>query len=371
MRNPFSVFGMGLSLFCLAFNLYAAWWVVRRLALRHWGRFLAVEAALLLSALYPAARGFFSGFAGPLADASLWLGFFVLGASFIVFWWLALCDLLLWALRARGRGAALACLAGAAGLVGLAAWQGHKPPEVVRLEIPVAGLPRALDGFSVLQVSDLHLGRMSGHGRIAHIAGVAEGVSPDLIVFTGDFSERRERMPDGTCETLRSLKARYGRAAVLGNHDLFTGGGPAAEFFTACGVKMLRGEVYEPARGLLVAGVDDLRRGDRDGAARLAPLLDRAKPLILLSHQPEGFDAITAAGAGLVLSGHTHNGQIFPFNLLEFRLFKYFYGLYRERGFHIYVTSGAGTWGPPLRLFTRSELPLLTLRYVDSPGGKR
>lgn len=368
MRNPFTLFGLGLSLFCLSFNLYAAWWLVRRLALKHRGRFLAVEAALLLSAFYPAARGFFSGFQGPFADAALLAGFLVLGASFIAFWWLALCDLLLLALRPSGRGPAYACLAGAAGLILLAGWQGRRPPELVRLEIPVVGLPQALDGFSVLQVSDLHLGRLSGHERLAYIAGIAEEVKPDLVAFTGDFSERRERMPDGVCETLRGMTARYGKAAVLGNHDLFTGGGPAAKFFESCGVKMLRGESYEPAPGLAVAGVDDLRRGDREGASKLAPLLDRAKPLIFLSHQPEGFDSVTAAGSGLVLSGHTHNGQIFPFSLLEFRLFKYFYGLYREGGFHVYVTSGAGTWGPPLRLFTRSELPLLTLRSAETPA---
>jgi len=371
VKNPFSLFGLGLSLFCLGFNLYAAWWLIRRLALKHRGRFLVLEAALLLSACYPAARGFISGFHGPFADAALLGGFLVLGASFIAFWWLALCDLLLLALRPRGRGPAYACLAGAAGLLLLAGWQGRRPPELVRLEIPVANLPRALDGFSVLQISDLHLGRLSGHERLAYIAGLAKEVKPDLVALTGDFSERRERMPEGVCETLRNMTARYGTAAVLGNHDMFTGGVSAAEFFSNCGVKMLRGESYEPVPGLAVAGVDDLRRGDRDGAAGLAPKLDRAKPLLFLSHQPEGFAAVTAAGAGLVLCGHTHNGQIFPFNLLQLGLFRYFYGLYREGGFHIYVTSGAGTWGPPLRLFTRSELPLLTLRSAEPPALSR
>ncbi|OGR80922.1 MAG: hypothetical protein A2X32_00705 [Elusimicrobia bacterium GWC2_64_44] len=369
MRNPFSLFGLGLSLFCLAFNLYAAWWLVRRLALRSAGRFLAIEAALLLSALYPSARVYSQYLPGQLADAALWLGFFVLGASFIVFWWLALCDLLLWAARVRARGAAGACLAAAVFLVGLASWQGRKDPEVVRLEIPLEDLPQALDGFSILQVSDLHLGRMNSLERLAQIAAVAEAVKPDLVAFTGDFSERRERMPEGTCEMLRSMKALRGKAAVLGNHDMFSGGGqPTAAFFESCGVKTLRNEIYEPVPGLLAAGVDDLRRGDRDAAARLAPLLDRAKPLLFLSHQPEGFDGITAAGFGLVLSGHTHEGQIFPLGLLEYRMFKYFYGLYRAGDFYIYVTSGAGTWGPPLRLFTRSELPLLTLRRSGPPG---
>lgn len=373
MRSPFSLFGLGLSLFCLAFNLYAAWWLVRRLALRSAGRFMAIEAALLLSALYPAARVYSQYLPGALADAALWLGFFVLGASFIVFWWLALCDLLLWAGRLRARGAALSCLAGAVFLVGLASWQGQKKPEVVRLEIPLENLPPALDGFSILQVSDLHLGRMNGLERLAHIAAAAGEVKPDLVAFTGDFSERRERMPEGTCEILRSMKALRGKAAVLGNHDMFAGGGrPAADFLESCGVRVLRGTVYEPVKGLAVAGVDDLRRGDRAAVKEIAELTIRqALPLIFLSHRPEGFDGLMGYGSGLVLSGHTHEGQIFPLGLLQRGYFKYFYGLYRAGNFYVYVTSGAGTWGPPLRLFTRSELPLLTLRRAVPPAHSR
>lgn len=371
MRNPFSLFGLGLSLFCLAFNLYAAWWLVRRLSLRSSGRLIAIVTALLLSALYPAARVYSQYLPGPLADGALWLGFFVLGASFIVFWWLALCDLGLALRKPRGRGAVGACLAGAVFLVGLAAWQGRKDPEIVKLEIPVRGLPRALDGFSIMQVSDLHLGRMSGVERLEYIAAEAAELKPDLVAFTGDFSERRERMPEGTCEVLKRLPARYGKAAVLGNHDMFAGGGqPAADFFESCGVKVLRGEVYEPVQGLAVAGVDDLRRGGREMVKELAYLLIvRSVPVVFLSHQPEGFDGIMAASSGLALCGHTHNGQIFPFNLLEYRLFKYFYGLYRAGDFHVYVTSGAGTWGPPLRLFTRNELPLFVLRPAGAPAG--
>ena len=362
MNRAFSLFGLGLSLFGLAFNLYAANWICRRLKPGPAGRFITAEAALLWSALYPAARLWSQRLPGPLAAGALWLGFFAFGASFIAAWWLALCDLLLWSARSRSRGAALACLAGALFLVGMAAEEGRRPPQVVRVEVQVKGLPAELDGFSVMQVSDLHLGRMNGLDRLEQIAVSARELKPDLLVFTGDFSERRERMPDGTCSVLSGMEARYGKAAALGNHDMFSGDGqPAAEFFEGCGVKVLRGAVYEPVKGLQVAGVDDLRRAP-DGARRLVPLLDRSKPLIFLSHQPDGFDEVTAAGSGLALSGHTHGGQIFPFSLLERWTFRHFYGLYKERDFHIYVTSGAGIWGPPLRLFTRSELPLLVLR---------
>jgi hypothetical protein len=126
---------------------------------------------------------------------------------------------------------------------------------------------------------------------------------------------------------------------------------------------MLRFETYEPVPGLQIAGIDTPRRGERTAGSvdSLVPALSRSKALILLSHRPEGFDTVIKAVPGLVLSGHTHEGQIYPFGLIERPLYKYFYGLYKEGSSVIYVTSGAGTWGPPMRLFTRSELPLFIL----------
>ena len=371
MKNPFHLFGLGLALFYLAFNVYIALWLAFRFRLGPAARFIVYETALLLSAFYPLARVFAASHFGGLADVLLWLALFGFGASFISFWVLLACDLFLSALKAMGaswageKPALAAALALAAGFVALAAWSGARTPQLKRVEVTVKGLPQALDGFTVAQISDLHLGRMIKLERLERIAGILNAERPDLVVITGDFSERREPMPEGTCGVIKSIYSRYGKAAVLGNHDMFIEGSVAAGFFESCGVKMLRGSAYEPVPGLLVAGVDDLRRGDREAAKKLAPLLDRSKPLLFLSHQPQGFDEITASGSGLVLSGHTHRGQIFPFGPLERRMFKYFYGLYKAGDFSVYVTSGAGAWGPPMRLFADSELPLLVLRRAE------
>lgn len=368
MKNPFHIFGLGLALFYLAFNVYIALWLAFRFRLGPAARFIVFEAALLLSAFYPLARVFAASHFGGIADCLLWLALFGFGASFIFFWVLLACDLALAALKALGaswageKPALMAVLALAAGFVALAAWGGARTPQLKRVEVTVKGLPRALDGFTIAQISDLHLGRMIKLERFEKIAETLNAVKPDLVVITGDFSERREPMPAGTCGVIKGLYSRYGKAAVLGNHDMFAASEIAADFFESCGVKMLRGAAYEPAPGLLVAGVDDLRSGDREAAKKLAALLDRSKPLIFLSHQPQGFDEITASGSGLVLSGHTHRGQIFPFGPLGRRMFKYFYGLYKAGDFSVYVTSGAGAWGPPMRLFADSELPLLVLR---------
>lgn len=371
MKSSFHLFGLGLALFYLAFNIYIVFWLAFRLRLGPKGRFIVYETALLLSAFYPLARVFASSHFGGIADVLLWLALFGFGASFISFWVLLACDLSLSVLKALGAGwarersAAAAALVLAAGFVALAVWSGARTPALKRVEVAIKGLPKALDGFTIVQISDLHLGRMIKLERFEKIAAVINGVRPDLVVITGDFSERREPMPEGTCEVIKGVYSRYGKAAVLGNHDMFAKSDVAAGFFEACGVKMLRGQVYEPVPGLLVAGVDDLRRGDKEGAKKVAALLDRSKPLLFLSHQPQGFDEITAAGSGLVLSGHTHRGQIFPFGPLERQMFKYFYGLYKAGDFSVYVTSGAGAWGPPMRLFADPELPLLILRRAE------
>ncbi|MDO8804405.1 MAG: metallophosphoesterase [Elusimicrobiota bacterium] len=368
MKNPFHIFGFGLALFYLAFNIYIAVWLAFRLRLGPKGRFIVFEAALLLSAFYPAVRTFAPAHFGGIADVLLWLALFGFGASFIFFWVLLVCDLALAALKAlgvgwaRGRPAAAAALALAAGFLALAAWHGAEVPRPKRVEVMVKGLPRALDGFTIIQISDLHLGRMIKLERLEKIADTINELRPDLVVFTGDFSESREPKPEGTCGVVKGMYSRYGKAAVLGNHDMFTGVAAQADFFEACGVKMLRGSSYEPAPGLVVAGVDDLRRAGGGAVKKLAASLDRSKPLLFLSHQPQGFDEITAAGSGLVLAGHTHAGQIFPFGPLERGMFKYFYGLYKAGDFSVYVTSGAGAWGPPLRLFADAELPLFVLR---------
>lgn len=381
MRTSFHFFGLGTALFNLAFNLYIASWLARRLRPGPAGRFFVIEGALLASAWYPAARVFASRYSGGFSDGALWLAFFLLGVSFIFCWVLLAADLALAALRKAGakpgRAAPLAALALAAGLAVLAAWRGAEVPRLKRIEVPIEGLPAALDGFSIAQISDLHLGRMIKLERLVKIVAEINGRKPDLVVFTGDFSERRDPMPPGACAELRGITARYGKAAVLGNHDMFTGGDSTAGFFEACGVKVLRGAYYEPAPGLVVAGVDDLRRAGTGAVKKLASVLDRSKPLLFLSHQPQGFDEITAAGFGLVLGGHTHKGQIFPIGPLESHAFKYFYGLYRAGGFGVYIASGAGTWGPPLRLFADAEVPLLVLRRgrgsltFDNPRSKR
>ena len=369
MKSHFHFFGPVLIAIYLAFHFYFIRWTGRYFSLSAGQSRIFKLCVCALALCFPAAEYLekFSG--GGLAGAVLWFGFFWLGAMFILVCVLFLCDLLFLLLRLGGTGiragrmGGAAALALAACLILSAVWRGAALPKTVSMDISLRNLPAGLDGVKIVQISDLHLGRLITTDRLRGIAAQVNRLAPDLIVFTGDFTENGAGDMAGICSAVRSMNSKYGKAAVLGNHDLFGGGDNAAAFYSGCGVKMLRSEKYEPAAGLQVAGVDDLRRARGTGARleQLVSALDPALPVIFLSHQPQGFDAVMKAGSGLVLSGHTHEGQIFPFGLMEKPLFEYFYGLYKAGAFTVYVTSGAGTWGPPMRLFTVSELPLFIL----------
>jgi len=370
MLSGLHFFGPVLNGLYFAMNFYIAARLLRYLRPGRAASRALIAVFVLLALAFPTAHPLESAVGGVLGRAWLWFGFFWLGASFILFWVFLIFDLAFTALKAAGAKlpagpCALAALALAAVLIGAAVKGGADEPRVNRLEVRLKGLPENLDGFKIVQISDLHLGRLNGPKKLARLVAQINALKPDLVVFTGDLSERRENMPPEACGLLQSIRSRYGAAAALGNHDLFAGKNNAADFFTGCGIRVLRGNAYEPADGLELGGVDDLRRAplsSSDAALLAGTLFKPGSAAILLSHQPQGWEPVMNGAPGLVLSGHTHEGQIFPFSVIERPFFKYFYGLYKDRDTVIYVTSGAGTWGPPLRLFTVSELPLITLR---------
>jgi len=155
-----------------------------------------------------------------------------------------------------------------------------------------------------------------------------------------------------------------GKLAVLGNHEFYHGMEASLECFRRLGARVIRNEIVELPGGLQVAGVDDIRTVHlaREEVSSLLSKLDPNKPSIFLSHQPLMFDAAAQHGVGLMLSGHTHRGQIFPFGLFVKIFYRYLYGLYRQGDSVLYVTSGAGQWGPPMRLFAPPEIVRIVLR---------
>ncbi len=272
--------------------------------------------------------------------------------------------LLLPRLAPRLRGWAFA----AGGLLAVAAMiQGLRPPVVVSYEVPLPGLPASLDGTVVVAVSDLHLGNVLGARWLAARLEQIRAQGPDMVVLLGDVFEGHGGPAGDTAALLRALHAPLGVWAVTGNHELHGGRGGGVTSLDEAGPRVLHDRWAEAAPGLVVAGVDDLtsrRRSGQDGTTAVVRAL-AGRPrgaAILLSHTPWDAEVAASHGAGLMLSGHTHDGQIWPFSLLVRRVYPLMGGRYEVDGMPVIVCRGTGTWGPRMRLWRPAEILRITLR---------
>jgi predicted MPP superfamily phosphohydrolase len=188
------------------------------------------------------------------------------------------------------------------------------------------------------------------------------GMQPDIILLAGDVLDDSIEpfIRNNMSEQLKQLKARHGVYAVLGNHEYY--GGSIDEYTTlmrSIGIQVLQDEVVETA-GIYIVGRKDKTAesmpGGRKSVAALLDNLDHTRPVIMMDHQPTGFDLAAKAGVDVLLSGHTHRGQIAPNHFITKRLFELDWGYLLKDKLHVVVSSGYGTWGPPIRLASRSEL---------------
>jgi uncharacterized protein len=266
------------------------------------------------------------------------------------------------------RGAGL--VAGGA-LSAIALVQGLQAPVVDSYEVRIADLPAALDGTVVVGLSDLHLGSLLGKHWLAARVRQVQAEHPDVVVFIGDVFEGHSA-PDGDLlAELGGLSAPLGVWGVLGNHEIHAVGEVNATSFEAAGIHLLRNAWVELRPGLVVAGVDDDLASDVPGVASASltmTLADRpAGALLLLSHAPLPSDVMAGAGIDLMLAGHTHGGQIWPFGYLVRQQFPLFEGRYDIGDSTAIVSRGAGTWGPRMRLWKPGEILRVTLRSDISP----
>jgi hypothetical protein len=255
-------------------------------------------------------------------------------------------------------------------------WWGLGRLVVRRVEIHLPRLPGALDGFTVLQLSDLHLDLVHGREWLAGVVERAQALEPDLIAITGDLAEGSVAQFAEDVEPLRGLSAPHGVYFVTGNHEYFHDLNRWLSLLDDFGVRVLRNErVPVGVDGALfdLAGVDDhtgsrLAPGHGPDLARALEGRDPERAVVLLAHQPRIIREAAAHDVGLVLSGHTHGGQIWPFSYLVYLQQPYVRGLKRLNGAQLYLSSGTGFWGPPMRLGTTAEMTLLTLRSPLSAG---
>ena len=237
--------------------------------------------------------------------------------------------------------------------------------RVERIEVRSAKLPKTLERLRIVQISDVHIGVLVRGERLAEILRVVRAESPDLIVATGDLVDGQLDSMDEAAAQLREIRPRYGKYAVTGNHEFYAGLDDALDFIKGSGFTLLRGEVATVAGAIDLAGVDDptIRRYSPRGRLSDRDVLSggNVRFAILLKHQP--YVERDAPGAfDLMLSGHTHKGQIFPFSLITRRFFSFHSGNYRlANDALLHVSRGTGTWGPPIRFLSPPEITVIDL----------
>ncbi|MFF0272254.1 metallophosphoesterase [Streptomyces sp. NPDC094447] len=254
--------------------------------------------------------------------------------------------------------------AAAVGTVGLGTYGVLRGPRVKRVTVPLARIPRAAHGYRIAVVSDIHLGPILGRAHTQRIVDTINSTQPDLIAVVGDLVDGTVENLGPAAEPLARLRARHGSFFVTGNHEYFSGADAWVDHVRELGLRPLRNERVEIAAGFDLAGVDDIA-GESEGQGpdfgRALGDRDRARAAVLLAHQPIVVHDAVRHGVDLQLSGHTHGGQLWPGNYLAELANPTVAGLERYGDTQLFVSRGAGAWGPPVRVGAPSDITLVEL----------
>ena len=249
--------------------------------------------------------------------------------------------------------------------------------ELVDVPVTLDRLPAALDGFTILQLTDLHIGGTLGRAFVEALVQRTNAIGADLIALTGDFVDGTVDELGDAIAPLAQLRAPHGVYFVTGNHEYYSGVEPWIAYLSSLGIRVLRNERVAIARGgdaFDLAGIDD--HGARDFAADHGPDLaralagrDRSRALVLLAHQPRQVRDAARYDVDLQLSGHTHGGQVWPWHyVVALQQGGLLVGRYRVGATQLYVSRGPGYWGPPVRVGAPPEITRVILRAASRPA---
>jgi uncharacterized protein len=253
-------------------------------------------------------------------------------------------------------------------LVGL--FIARRRPGIVDVKIPLTDLPRALHGFTIAQISDVHVGPTIKRGFVDSVVRRVNDLKPDMIAITGDLVDGSVQQLSTHTEPLTRLLARHGAFFVTGNHEYYSGERAWTEELRRLGLQVLKNEhvvLNHDGASVVLAGVTDLSAHHFDPAQRSDPAAalcgapSDAAAKILLAHQPSSAAAAASAGFDVQISGHTHGGQFWPWNLFVHFFQPFTGGLHRLKNLWIYVSRGTGYWGPPNRFGVPSEITRIRL----------
>lgn len=256
-----------------------------------------------------------------------------------------------------------------AGLVGA-----RRRARIVNIDVPLRNLPPALHGFSIVQISDIHVGTTIRKNYVEKIVKAVNALKPDLIAVTGDVVDGSVRELAAHTAPLAQLRALHGAFFVTGNHEYYSGASAWTAEFQRLGLRVLLNEhtvIEHQGASLVIAGVTDFSAHHFNASQRSDPHIalagapSEASVKILLAHQPRSANAAASAGFDLQLSGHTHGGQFWPWNLFVRLQQPFTAGLHRLNHLWIYVSRGTGYWGIPNRFGAPSEITRLRLLPVE------
>jgi predicted MPP superfamily phosphohydrolase len=238
--------------------------------------------------------------------------------------------------------------------------------DVRHVRIPIARLPKHGSGYTIVQLTDMHVGPTIGRAFVEDVVRETNALVPDMVVITGDLVDGSVEQLRDLVAPLRDLRAADGVFFVTGNHEYYSGVDVWIAHLRTLGIRILRNERVLIRELFDLAGVDDARaRGMAPGHGQDVPRAlagrDASRPVVLLAHQPRALKDSVPAGVDLQLSGHVHGGQMVPFNWLARLDQPVIAGLHRIEKTWVYVSTGTGYWGPPMRVGPRAEVTRIEL----------
>ncbi|MFO8054138.1 MAG: metallophosphoesterase [Bacteroidales bacterium] len=271
------------------------------------------------------------------------------------------------------RGFKLAMLSGIIGLVSLLVTAGiynARTPVIKHIDIHIPKDGGARDSINAVMVSDIHLGTLVGNRHLQRIISTIKTLDPEIVFFAGDLVDEdlQAVLRQNLGCTFNNLRAPLGVYAVTGNHEYIGGVRKAVNYLESHNVTFVRDTALKIADSFYLVGREDIGMIRFEGQKRkpleeLIALTDKSSPVILMDHQPLSLQKAAKAGVDLQLSGHTHHGQMWPVNYITSAIFKVSRGYEKVEGMHVFVSSGAGTWGPPVRIGSKAEIIQLNITF--------